>query len=478
LARCGGFYAAVDVGTTNIKLGVYDDGFNLKLLVRSEAPLKIRGRSIRHDGASLVLKVKFMVEKAYRSGARCVGLSVYRGSVASWSPGAAEPSDVYLWLDAEAREKARSSLGFRARILSKAPLLSKLFGEMAPLPLLLWLASRRRGGSRVWSVDALLIESLTGSYASEPVNSGIMGALDPFTGRAVRLHRLAGFSGEDPEFVDHSFSASLAGSGGVSVGPVIGDQQASMIASGCLRLGCAKIDLGTGFFGDAELGLAGLASGLTPIIGFLDKGAGVMVRLLEAGVPGAGLALSAIAGVAGGFRALASLDPGRCASFSSPALLGYPSVRGAPAPLVHVSGAARADESIACSALLGAAFTSAWLIARLGAREAVAVGGASRLVNALEAAAALTGASIRVYPGLEASLLGAARLAAYASGSIGFKDLIEPPAADYVHVKPRSPPKRIVRAVGRWLEEASRGCSECLREALGLLESGYYGRRS
>ncbi|MCE4611641.1 MAG: hypothetical protein F7B17_06710 [Desulfurococcales archaeon] len=459
--------AAIDVGTSNVKLAVYDESLSIKDLTVVKAPLKVSSLSIRHDPDRLRIVLGSMLVKASRLGAKFVGVSVYRGSVASWRRGGLVRGDIVLWADYLAHHKAYTMLPLRAKVLEKLPIIGNLLGPTSPLPLLLY-KSQAAGAERAWTIDALVAEWLVGRYAGEPVNAGLLGVLDPIMGFMVGFHRLSGFKGEEPAIVLHD--EVLGEKDGVHIGPVIADQQSSFLASRCLIDDCVKVDMGSGFFATASFPGPGalLMSGVVPLIALKTRDS--HLACIESMAPGVGIFLEEASRLLGGFSALKNLNLEICLRFRPPPSIPYvPAPRENPYLPSNIPSAAigRGREVVACSIVAGASLALAYHIYRAGRTSdstlVRAFGGASRLNIILEIASALTGYTIEAYPNVEAASRGAAILALHASGYMSLREALRIRLPEPLAVfKGGKPSLRLLQA---W-EDLVRGRFSVLSELL------------
>ena len=421
--------AAIDVGTSNVKFAVYDDSLSLRDLIVVKAPLKVSGLSVRHDPVRLRAIVETMLGKASKVGVNVVGVSVYRGSIASWRRGGLTEGDIVLWADYLEHHKAYNMLPFRAKVLQRLPIIGKLLGPTSPLPLLLYKSWEGRV-ERTWTIDALVAEWLVGRYAGEPVNAGLLGVLEPVKGFKMGFHRLSGFRGEEPTILLHDEVWGKRQS--VYVGPLIADQQSSLLASRCLFDGCIKVDMGSGFFATTRFPeLRALTSkGVVPLIAL--KTSSIHLPCIESMVPGVGIFLEGVARLLGGFSVLESLDLARCSKLKPPPSIPYiPAPQENPympsmIPIIPLEGG---KEVLACSVIAGASLTLAYHLYQAGRTSGStlvrAFGGASRLHLILDIASHLTGYTIEVYSNVEAASLGAALLALHASGYMSLNEVLK-----------------------------------------------------
>jgi len=382
----GGFVAGVDVGTTRVKLAVFDEEGEVVESFAVRSPLVWRRGLGVHDAASLRRLVLGMVERALRRGAVAVGVSVYRASVARWGPGGRPSSPIVLWLDRVLHLRAWRALPRAARLLSRAPLLGRAFSPLSPLPVIRFLWRGARRGERVWTVDALVSEWLGAGFVSEPGSAALTGLVDPWSLRPLGLvAAAAGLRGLPfPRVGENVLPDRPRG-----VAALAADQQAAVLGSPCRPGGgCVKLSLGTGFF--ADLPLPGrpprlLGQGLIPVVLYRvgDRvGYGV-----ESMAPGAGLALESMAGAVGGLEALRRLGPGDCRRGWDGGLvlpfLGGPAGKGLGPDRVVALGSPglRGGRDLACSLVAGAAVAAMLLLSLHGPAisRVYLTGGASRI---------------------------------------------------------------------------------------------------
>lgn len=421
-------YAGLDLGTTGVRLIIYREGFEVEARYYASSPLRVEGASATHSGGALVEAARYFAEKAAGAGARLLGVSVYRASVATWLPGPSSVGRVGLWLDYAGRASSWSLYARSARfkLLSRLPLLARYASPLSPLPALI-AESRRRPGWRVWSVDALVSEALTGRYASEPVNAALLAAFNALTGKPSRLYRLLGYSGEPPQVVMHD--EELGRFKGASVAGLVADQQAAFIASGCLDGRCASLVMGTGFFAQAEANpLKALGSSLAVPLPCLAVSTGY-TTCVEALGPGMGATLSEAAALAGGYESLEEVARGGCffreTGVMTPYQPGAPVKPWTPRKLLKPSPGSPTTRSIICAMIGGLVAGLAALMEEASRLADVklfrAFGGAARASWLLEAAARLAGVTVEAYPGFEASAAGAALLAGLSRGIWGLE---------------------------------------------------------
>ena len=321
--------AGIDIGTTRVKLAIYESDGSLAGFWSKPSPLRwTRGRA-EHDPGALRVLLADMLEKARREGARAVGVSLYRASVAAWEPGGHPITSVALWLDRALHAEAH----------------------------------RRHPQARIWTLDALIHEWIGAGYKTEPTGAALTGLINPRTLRPIKpLWRLAGLQGLRPPGLGEN-TLPNAPSG---VSAVISDQQAALLALGCGG-DCVKLSLGTGFFADRPYpGPPPLnpGRGLLPIVHY--RAQGETRWAIESLAPGAGLAVQGLAEAIGGFQLLHALRPRDCRWWEGSILIPYPAGPGAGVgaerALLIGNPAPRGRHDAACAIIAGVAATASLLL--------------------------------------------------------------------------------------------------------------------
>ena len=350
----GPLYAGIDLGTSRAKLRVYDEEGRLVERADRPEPLHKQGGKAWHDPEELKKILGELMNIAREAGARAIGVSLYRASVAAWRPGGEPVTRIILWLDRDLHRRAADLLPLPGRIARRLPIYNRVLAPWSPLPLI-GMLHRENPGARVWTADALLLEWLGHGYKSEPAAAALTGAINPASLRPVPLAlRLAGASGlEVPEI---GYNVLEPGPHGVSA--MLPDQQAALVGLGC-GTGCVKLSLGTGFFADTVLpGKPPIPPprGLVPLVVYRVPGE---TRWgLEALAPGAGYAVDSIVRAIGGWGEIGGLSPEDCKDWPGAILIPVYSPHPAfprlsrPVLVGPLSGRGRAE--IACAAIMGA----------------------------------------------------------------------------------------------------------------------------
>ncbi len=467
----------VDEGTTGVKAALFDTELNEVAVARRD---KVNRHPqpgwVEQDGnevlAAVVEAVAELLSSATGEVVAC-GLDHQGESVLAWDGETGEPlSPIVVWQDKRSQEVLDRLVDREDEVKAASGLPFDPYFSAAKLA---WLLehdedvqrAREAGTLRMGTVDSFLCDRLGAGFAT-----------DPSTASRTQLQRIdaAGFDpalcetfgvprdvlpeirdtvGELGTLSHPSWPAEL---------PLCGqtvDQQAALAGSGAVAPGRVKATYGTGVFVLAHVGdqVPNPAGGLLPTIAWsiggrleyaLDGGvfaAGAMLEWLcrELGVAGDPAALGVLARTApdsGGARVLPGL-----------AGLGAPWWRPDARAVLAGIGGGTTGAQIARAALEGIAWRVADIVAVI--RETVEVGslrvdgGLTNEPLMLELQADAIGATVEA-GAADATVLGAAALAAVGSGTIG--SLVE--AAELLPVQRRVDPGRDAgwRAAehGRW----------------------------
>ncbi len=275
--------AGIDVGTSRIKLDVYRG--NELVERRSWANEFLRdGGVVEQDPELVRARVLEALDVARRLGARCIGLSTYRGSIVVWRAGGGKAANVVTWMDRRSLELYKT-LPLRARVASRLPVLGSTLSPESPMVKLRILLEERRdlyeglasGRYRAWNIDAYLVEALTGGYKSDPSNKALMGIVHPRDLKPIWLvARLLGLPRIPiPNTLYHD---EVVEAGDFALGVVMGDQQATNHGTGCVEPGCIRIGMGSGLFASLVTGPRlelSPGKGLVPLIIYRDRASSI-----------------------------------------------------------------------------------------------------------------------------------------------------------------------------------------------------------
>lgn len=355
--------AGVDLGTTRAKLVIYNEGLEKISQYSIPQPLT-RGRNGRayHDPQGLISNLETLISKARSEGARAVGVTLYRASVTAWRPGPKPLEPVILWLDRYHHRDAYQGLPALGRVASHLPVYNKILSPTSPLPLISMLA-REHPGARVWTVDALLRETLGAGFTSSPSHAALTGLINPRGLKPIPL--AAGLAGLPRGFEAPDVGETLLPRGSRAQA-LTADQQAGLIGLGLARgcWGCVKLSLGTGAFADRPIrGEPPLFTGrgLIPLV--LYRVHGRTGYGLESLVPGAGEGLRGIIEAVGGFQGVHELTLNDCREWSGALLIPYPAGRGAGMgwDIGALLGLPAGRWDLVCASIIGVALSSAFI---------------------------------------------------------------------------------------------------------------------
>ena len=288
--------AGLDVGTTRVKLVVYDSR-DWRPVYSEERPSPwSEANTNRHDPTRLYRVVKSLYYKAREKGASCLGLATYRGSLVVWEAKSGRPvTDIITWMDTESHTYYYEKMRLLARLLSKMPRIGSAIQPESFLVRLAALLDGKRdlrkglmnGELYAWNIDSYLVHRLTGRYVTDPSIAGLTGLYHPrdmkhlwFIAQALRLPRF-----NPPELIGHDEPVDDY------LTAVMGDQQAAIHGVDC-EDSCIKVSLGTGAFIDATTGpklYLGTGRGLVPLIVYWSRKK--KIYGLEAYIPGLGEAV-------------------------------------------------------------------------------------------------------------------------------------------------------------------------------------------
>jgi glycerol kinase len=403
----------VDVGTTRVKLSLYDEQLSRTHSEAVPGPPVVEGQQ---DAEALFAIVKRMLSRGRELGAKSAGIATYRASVVAWDKDGKPLTPIVTWADRSV------PLTFR-----KLPAHVKLVGRVPPFdlvispysPVLKFLRLRELNPSMPkdhmeWNIDAYLAYRLTGKYVSDVTNACLTGVIDPRDPKSIKpfgiVRSLFGLKTDLPELVENT--ERIGSFGDIEINALIADQQAASVAEGAISRGVAKVTNGTGTFVDVPTDGFKQKKELVPVI--LLKHKGKVFYGLEGHLPTTGSAVDKMRemGILGGYSELEVGEEDEDVVFV-PALSGLyiphlPSARGLIAGLDLDSG----KRSIVSGFLKSIAFHVKLVLAR--AEETVselrADGALSSCDELLRRISAATGLEVRRQKDFEASSRGLAIL--------------------------------------------------------------------
>lgn len=443
--------AAVDLGTTSVRVGLYDEAGNVTVMLQE--PLGIQhpapGR-VEQDPAELlnttieVLRAAITSDGHSATEVGAIGIANQRGTIVAWDASTGLPLGPAVgWQDTRSLDRV-SELAAMGIAITTTASCSKLE----------WLVThdetcrdaRVRGTLRLGTLDSWLTLGLTGgeAWVTDPANAAATGLYEGHTRswnpRALDLFGLS----EDllPRVVGSSevvgaTPSELFGSS-IPVAGRCGDQQAACFAHG-LEPGEAKLTLGTSAMLDLAVGSAPLPAPKGAYTLPLWRIDDAEPSCHEGSINAAGAVFEWLVRV-GLLSSVAELDSltigGSPETLFLPALagLGAPHHDGATRGLLTGIGLDTGADDIVGAAVLGIAQRVAELTQLLAVEGSLIVdGGLSRSRVVLGAVADATGCEVNAATDPETTLRGAAMFAAAAPG---VSPTHMPPATTVEPIKP------------------------------------------
>jgi len=415
-------YACVDVGTTRIKLSVFDGGLQCRHAESLRVPVGADGLQ---DAEELYRAVKHLADKGRELGAKSLGLATYRASTVAWDREGKPLTPVVTWTD------RGSALTYR-----RLPVHVKMLGRIPPFdliispysPVLKFLRLRElnpslSAGSMQWTVESYLAYRLTGKFVSDATNACLSGIVDPRSMKEIGIVKsLFKLRMETPALVENA--QAIGSYGEMEVSALIADQQAASVAEGAYEGGIGKVTNGTGTFVDIPTAGFARRGELIPLV--LLKHRGRVWFGVEGYLPTTGRAIDAM--IAAGLpRDYADLEVERTGDIIFiPALSGLqvpriPNAKGLIAGLTL--GVDRA--AIVSGFLKSVAFHVRLVLAQSGERPKTlrADGGLSKSNALLKTISAATGTTIERDRELEATSRGIAMLQLVSAGQATLDEL-------------------------------------------------------
>ena len=416
-------YACVDVGTTRIKLALYDDELHGKLAETLSVPVGSNGLQ---DAEELFRAVRHLVKRGKELGATSVGLSTYRGSTVAWDREGKPLTPIVTWTD------RGSTLTYR-----RLPAYVRLMGKIPPLdliispysPVLKFLRLRELNPSlaedaMMWTVDAYLAYRLTGKLVSDATNACLSGVIDPRSMKEIGVVRsLFKLRMETPRLVENT--EHVGEYDGVEVNALVADQQAASVAEWAVEGGVGKVTNGTGTFVDIPTSGFARRGELIPLV--LLKHKGKVWFGVEGYLPTSGRAVDTMMAM-GVLRDYADLEvrPAGDVIFV-PALAGLQVPRAPQAKGVIAGLTLGSDRAAVVSGLLKSiAFHVRLVLEQSGERTQIlrADGGLSKSNALLKAISAATKTRVERDADTEATARGLAMLQLVSTGKSSFEGLV------------------------------------------------------
>lgn len=417
-----GLFACIDVGTTGIKLSVFDGELQRRHAEATSVPVGTDGLQ---DAEELFRAVKHLADRGKELGAGSIGLATYRASTVAWDKGGRPLTPIVTWTD------PGSSAVYR-----RLPAYLKLVGRIPPFdliispysPILKFLRLRELNpslpaDSMQWTVDSYLAYRLTGKFVSDATNACLTGMIDPKKMKEIgAVKSLFRLKMEVPQLVEN---AETVGSyNGVEVDALIADQQAASVAELAVEGGVGKVTNGTGTFVDIPTGGFVRRGGLIPLV--LLKHRGRVWYGVEGYLSATGRAVDGMVAM-GALKDYSELEAwaGRDAPFVS-APTGSQVPRPPRTKEARPGSAQGSDTGAAVSGLLKSiSFHVRFVLEQSGENVGVlrADGGLSRSDSLLRMISAATGVTVERDADFEATSRGVAMLQLVATGRASLDEL-------------------------------------------------------
>jgi glycerol kinase len=414
--------ACVDVGTTRVKLSLYDSDMRRQ---HSEALTVPVGPDGLQDADELFLAVRHLVEKGKELGATSLGLATYRASTVAWGRDGKPLTPIVTWTDRSVGS-IYERLPMHLRLIGKIPPFDLVISPFSPVLKFLRLRELNPSlgeGSMQWTVDSYLAYRLTGRFVSDATNACLTGIIDPRTMKEIgAVKSLFKLRMESPTIVENT--EPIGSYGGLQLNALVADQQAASLAEWAIEGGIAKVTNGTGTFVDVPTAGFVRRGDLIPLV--LLKHGGKVWFGVEGYLPTTGRAVDALLSL-GVLRSYADLEgQGGGGVIFIPALTGLQVPRAPNAKGIIAGLTLGSDRGAIVSGLLKSiAFHARFVLAQSGEHPRIlrADGGLSRSESLLKTISAVTGIRVERGADLEATSRGLAILQLVATGRARLDEL-------------------------------------------------------
>lgn len=415
-------YACVDVGTTRIKLSLYDEDLRGRQVEALAVPVNADGLQ---DAEELFRAVKHLVNRGRELGATSVGVATYRASTVAWDKEGKPLTPIVTWTDRGVASTYRR-LPAHLKLVGKIPPFDLIISPYSPVLKFLRLKELNQSlgeGDMLWTVDSYLAYRLTGRFVSDATNACLTGIVDPRTMKEIGATRsLFKLRFETPEILENA--ENIGSYGEMEVNALIADQQAASVAEWAVEAGVGKVTNGTGTFVDIPTTGFARRGELIPIV--LLKHKGRVWFGVEGYLPTTGRAVDLMLTI-GLLKDYSELETeGRSDVIFVPSLAGLQVPR-APNAKGVIAGLTLASDrgAIILGLLRSVAFHVRLVLEESGERlQTLRVDGGLSKSNALtKAISRATGMKVERDADLEATSRGVAMLQQVASGRSSLEDL-------------------------------------------------------
>ncbi len=418
----GDLYACVDVGTSNIKLCVYDSELVRRHSETASVPVDAHGLQ---DAELLYRAVRHLLDRGKELGARSAGLATYRASTVAWRKDGTPLTPVVTWTDRKVTSTYRGLPAY-FKLIGKIPPLDLIISPYSPVMKFLRLRELNPAlpeDCMQWTVDGYLAYRLTGEFVSDPTNACLTGLVDPRSMKEIGIVRsLFKLKFQAPRLVENS--ERIGDAGGIELNALSADQQAACIGEWALEKGSAKVTNGTGTFVDVPTDGFARRGELIPMV--LLKHRGRVWYGVEGYLPTTGVAVNLLLSM-GLIRGYDDLEvAGDGGVLFIPALTGLQVPRAPDAKGMVTGLDMGSDRRALVSGLLKAiAFHVRFVLEQAGERPRVlkADGGLSKSGELLRRISAAANVDVVRSADLEATSRGLAMLQIAATGKGRLEDL-------------------------------------------------------
>jgi glycerol kinase len=419
---------AIDQGTSGTKAIVVDPQDGLVGLAEVPVhPQYLSGGGVEQDPDDMWESVLSAGRSAVDQAGRpidAVSLANQGETVLAWDPGTGRPlSQAIVWQD-------RRAEGLCADLAAHSEMIAASTGLVLDpyfsAPKMAWLRRNVESRGVVSTSDSWLLHRLTGQFVTDATTAS-RSLLVELGGRRFddTLLGLFGLAGEQlPRIAanDEIVGTTHAFGGEIPVGGVVVDQQAALLAEGCLHSGMAKCTFGTGAFLLANCGAEPVrsTSGLTTSVAWRVGGADTFCVDGQVYTAASAVRWLSSLGITTGADELDSV-----AAADNDGVMCVPALAGLAAPwwqsgaTATLSGMTLATGRghVVLAVLQGIAAQLAELVTAIGADTQApltrlrADGGLTRSAVLMQACADILQVPVDVYPSPHATALGTAALA-------------------------------------------------------------------
>ena len=415
-------YACIDVGTTRIKLSVFDENLQRRHAEALQVPVSADGLQ---DAEELFRAVRNLADRGRDLGAKSLGLATYRASTVAWDKEGKPLTPIVTWTDRGVATTYRRLPAY-VKLLGRIPPFDLIISPYSPVLKFLRLRELNPSigeGNMQWTVESYLTYRLTGKFVSDATNACLSGIVDPRSMKEIGVVKsLFKLRTETPELVENA--QTLGSYGGMEFNALIADQQAASVAEGAYGGSIGKVTNGTGTFVDIPTSGFARRGELIPLV--LLKHKGRISYGVEGYLPTTGKAveLTLKMGLLKDYSDLEA-EPGGEVIFI-PALSGLQVPHAAGAKGVIAGLTPWSDRAAIVSGLLKSlAFHVRLVLEQSGERLNVlrADGGLSKSNALLKRISAATGITVERDTDVEATSRGIAILQLVATGKTSLEDL-------------------------------------------------------